>query len=174
MKMVCSTIISEGGFVPRGASPPRCPATPHPSHRSPWSPCAQPDSAPEQQFSFLIEDNKPVEFRVILYFNQAALPALAWADVNGSYSVAQYSDGKDVSGNVVPLPVSSNSVILYNNVVLGESSSSINFSSDQGLEGIPFLGSSYTGTPDFVYIAARALKTTSPVVHVTMNWDEIQ
>jgi hypothetical protein len=115
-----------------------------------------PDSAPEQQFSFLIEDNKPVEFRVILYFNQAALPALVWADVNGSYFVAQYSDGKDDSGNVVPHPVQQ------------RGPRRIQFLHQLLLEGIPFLG--YL----FVYIAARALKTTSPVVHVTIAWDEIQ
>jgi hypothetical protein len=186
LKMVCSTIISEGGYVPKGipmSFPLSLQAT-LPNNSTTITPVAilslrTDDFASRstilpRTFTFLIQDNKPVEFRVILYFNQTSTPNVTWTNVNSAFSMARYSQSFDASNNRGPLPVSNNSITLYNNITLGQTDSNLSFFGEQGYDGIPYLASSFTGVPDMIYIAARALVNTQPVVDVSIGWDEIQ
>jgi hypothetical protein len=179
MKMVCATVISEGGYVPKGI-PFSLPTSIRKVLGSELTPVlyiglrdqgfACRSSLLPKTVDIVSESNQAIEVQVIHLFNQTALPAgLVFSDVNPAYSMARYSI------NTTTMPALTNATVIFQAVVLSKSFTSFEYiGGDQGLEGVPFLSSSFAGTTDLLLVAAKRLTAGTPTVDVSINWEEIQ
>lgn len=178
MKMACATVISEGGYVPRGI-PMDMPVDVYRSlTTSDITPVLALSLRPEsygvratlipKSVSVACIDNQPAWYQVILAFNLAATPAMSWTNVNSALSLARYST------NPGALPATPNQYSFAGGISVARDQTKFDFNPEQGLDGIPFLSASFKGVPDILYIVAKRLKNSTTEIHVTLSWEEIQ
>jgi hypothetical protein len=176
MKQACATVLSEGGFVPRGlpvalgrdvtgtALAAETVAVAVSLRTDGFAPRATlvPDAV-----SIVSPDNKSIYWRMLIDYTGAGIGggSVVWNNVNATNSHARYS----VSAGI-PIPASA--VCIADGLVVARTQHDVTFRDQQGLEGIPYLASTYAGVPDTLYIAVRRL-TTDAVYHITVAWNEI-
>jgi hypothetical protein len=178
MKMACATVISEGGYVPRGIPmelPVDVPVTLTTSNITPVLAISlRPESYATRatiiprSVSLTAIDNQPAWYQVILAFNQSVAPGVTnWANVNTDLSLARYS----TTPGALP---ATNTYAFTSGVTVARDQTSFDFNPEQGLDGIPFLSASYGGIPDVLYVVVKRIKNSTTNVYVTVSWDELQ
>jgi hypothetical protein len=177
MKMACATVISEGGYVPRGIPmdlPQDVAITLGTNNVTPVLALSlRPESYAvratliPRSVSVACIDNQPVWYQVLLAFSQPTSPLITWTNVNTSLSLARYS----ATPGILP---TTNIYSFAGGVTVARDQTKFEFTPEQGLDGIPFLSGSYSGVPDILYVAVKRLKSTATTVHVTVTWDELQ
>lgn len=178
MKMACATVISEGGFVPRGMPmvlPVDVSATLTTNNITPIlaislraESYAVRASLIPRSVSLTAIDNQPAWYQVYLAFGLTSAPAIAWTNVNPALSLARYSTAPGA------LPDTPNLFSFIGGVAVARDQTRFEFNPEQGLDGIPFLSGSFAGIPDIMYVVAKRIKNSSTVVHVSLAWDELQ
>jgi len=178
MKMACATVISEGGYVPRGI-PLDLPVDVFASlTTSNITPVLAISLRPEsyavratlipKSITVACVDNQPAWYQMILAFNLTTAPAIAWTNVNSALSLARYSTAPGA------LPATPNQYSFNGGISVARDSTNLEFAAEQGLDGIPFLSGSFKGVPDILYIVAKRLKNSTTEIHVSVAWEDIQ
>jgi hypothetical protein len=176
MKQACATIISEGGFVPRGlpialgrdvtgtAGAAETVAVAVSLRTDGFA--ARATLIPETM-SIVSPDNRAIYWRMMLDYTGAGLGggAATWSNVDATHSYARFSTSAGI-------PVPAGAVCIADGLVVARSQHDLAFTTQQGLEGIPFLAATYAGVPDTLYVTVRRL-TTDATYHITLAWSEI-
>jgi hypothetical protein len=175
MRQACATVISEGGFVPRGlpsslgrdvsgtATATERAVLALSLRTTAYAPRA---TLVPGALTIVSSENKPIFWRVVLNYTGASAAIPGWTDVDTGNSHARYS----VNAGIALPPAGS--VAIAEGIVLAKSTESLTFDTEQGLEGVPYLASTYEGVPDTLYVTVRRL-TTDADFHISMRWVEI-
>jgi hypothetical protein len=174
MRQACATVISEGGFVPRGlpvslgrdvtgtATATETVAVAISLRTDGYA--ARATLIPENM-SIVSPDNKAIYWRILIDYSGAGVGAAAWNNVNATHSYARYSVA---AGIAIPSGV----VCVADGLVVARSQHDLVFREQQGLEGLPYLASNYQGIPDTMYVTVKRL-TTDATYHISTHWNEI-
>jgi hypothetical protein len=169
------TVLTEGGFLPRGV-PQSLPAdvevaaTATATARLALS-LRTDGFAPRatllpSQLDITVVDNRPVWWQLAMAVEGEAA-ALAYTNVSTGRSLARYN-ATTVSGislaNLRPFA---------SGIVTGRGSISISLAPEEGLEGTAFAAASYAGEPDAVVLVLKRVGNQDAVAHVALGWFEI-
>jgi hypothetical protein len=174
MRQSCATVISEGGFIPRGlpvslgrdvtgtATSTETVAVALSLRADGYAPRA---TIVPEGLSVVSPDNKAVLWRALVDTTGAGIGGAAWTNVSTTQSYARYSTA---AGITIP----AGAVCIADGIVVARSQQDLVFRTQQGLEGIPYLASTYAGVPDTLYITIQRLSTDT-TYHLTLQWNEI-
>lgn len=175
----CATVISEGGFVPRGVSVSLGrtlsgtalknvdkTALALALRKEGYVPRA---TLVPELVELVVEDNRALSWQLrVDHAGANAVPAGHWENVDAVHSAARFVDGAAHA-----LTVPAGTVAIAEGIMLGRSSASVRFDSMQGMEGQPFLAADYAGMPDTLYLVLRPLGNQDVVYYANLRWNEI-
>jgi hypothetical protein len=174
MKQGCATIISEGGFVPRGlpvalgravsgtATSAEVVAVAVSLRTDGFAPRA---TLVPEAMSIVSPDNKSIYWRMLIDYQGAGIGAGTWANVDATHSHSRFSTSAGI-------PVPATAVCIADGLVVARTQHDGTFRAQQGLEGIPYLAADYAGVPDTLYVTVQRL-TSDTTYYVTLSWNEI-
>ena len=177
MRMACSTVISEGGFVPRGLLASLGTAVTGTVNAGTTAAVLAVSLRPEGfipratlipvQLDVIGLGNHPLFWQMRIDYSGLTTVS-SWVNVDAARSAARYATNTSLAGG---LP--SGTTIVAEGSVLGRSSASLDFSGEQGLEGQPYLAATYNGVPDTLYITLSPLSQQNVDFSVCFRWQEI-
>lgn len=173
----CSTVISEGGFVPRGLPAslglPVTGTVPAEATTAVLAVSLRPEgflpraTLVPQQLDVIALGNHPLFWQIRVDYSGLASVA-AWSNADAAHSAARFATQAALTAG---LPA--NTVAIAEGSVLGRSSSALDFTGEQGLEGQPYLSATYAGVPDTLYVVFRPITNQNVDYSLCFRWQEI-
>lgn len=173
----CSTVISEGGFVPRGLPASLGVPVTGTVVAGTTTAVLAVSLRPEgflpratlipQQLDVIALGNHPLFWQIRIDYSGLANVA-AWTNADTTHSAARYATQAALTAG---LPA--NTVAVVEGSVLGRSASALDFAGEQGLEGQPYLAANYAGVPDTLYVVFRPITNQNVDYSLCFRWQEI-
>jgi hypothetical protein len=169
------TVLTEGGFLPRGivnTLPTDIAVTATSAATARLALSLRTDGfAPRAtllpgQISLTVVENRPVWWQLAMAVEGEAV-GLTYTDVNTTRSFARYN-ASTVSGisltNLRPFA---------SGIITGGGTVALELPPEEGMEGASFAAASYEGVPDAIILVIRRIDNQDATVHVAINWFEI-
>jgi hypothetical protein len=169
------TVLTEGGFLPRGivnTLPTDIAVTATSAATARLALSLRTDGfAPRAtllpgQISLTVVENRPVWWQLAMAVEGEAA-GLTYTNVNTTRSFARY-DASTVSGisltNLRPFA---------SGIITGGGTVALELPPEEGMEGASFAAASYDGVPDAIILVIRRIGNQDATVHVAINWFEI-
>jgi hypothetical protein len=169
------TVLTEGGFLPRGivnTLPTDVSVTATAAATARLALSLRTDGfAPRAtllpgQLSLTVIDNRPVWWQLAMAVEGEAA-ALTYTDVSASRSLARYNSTTVSSISLANLrPFASG-------IITGGGSVNLELPPEEGMEGASFAAASYSGVPDAIILVLRRINNQDAIVHAAITWYEI-
>jgi hypothetical protein len=177
MAVGCCTVISEGGFVPRGLPASLGVPVTGTVLANATTPVLAVSLRPEgylpratllpRQLDVIALGNHPLFWQIRVDYSGAAAVS-AWTDADAAHSAARFATAAALTAGLPP-----GTVAVSEGSVLGRSASALDFTGEQGLEGQPYLAATYDGVPDTLYVVFRPLTNQNVDYSLCFRWQEI-
>jgi hypothetical protein len=177
MAMACSTVISEGGFVPRGLPATLGAPVTGTVVAGTTTAVLAVSLRPEgylpratlipQQLDVIALGNHPLFWQIRIDYSGAANVS-AWTNADIVHSAARYATSAALTAGIP-----ANTAAVAEGSVLGRAATALDFSGEQGLEGQPYLAANFAGVPDTLYVVFRPLTNQNVDYSLCFRWQEI-